>query len=179
MFRRYLFLVFLIVILTPITAGAHQPRYTMCSTGSPENPIVVHDAEISKAFYSVLKGYPQYYRISSEKPFSLYVNILIPANSPDKNFVSAEVLDSSMKNITILDGTKFNWIIFYEKYGRDYYLMGPEYRAEVNAGTYYIKVFNDDNSGKYTLATGEKEAFPPREIIRAIIIVPILKLFFF
>jgi len=179
MFGRWLFIVFLIIPLLPITAGAHQPRFIMCSTGSLENPIVVHDAEISKAFYSVLKGHPQYYRISSEKPFVLYVNILIPANSPDKNFVSAEVLDSSMRSIAILDGTKFDWTIFYERYAGDYYLMGPEYRADISAGTYYIKVFNADSSGKYALAIGEEESFPPGEVIKAIFVVPLLKLFFF
>ena len=42
----------------------------------------------------------------------------------------------------------------FEEFGGDYYLQGPTFDQNVSAGTYYIKVFNENNTGKYSLATG-------------------------
>ena len=36
------------------------------------------------------------------------------------------------------------WTEFYENYGRDYYLMGPEFDKTVPAGKYKIEVYSKD-----------------------------------
>ena len=56
-----------------------------------------------------------------------------------------------------------------------YYLQGPTFDQNVSAGTYYIKVFNQNNTGKYSLATGAIESFPPYESLKALITIPLLK----
>jgi hypothetical protein len=145
-----------------------------------ENPIVIMNPEISQAFYGELQGQPNYYRISSEKPFKFYINLLVPASPgipPD--FISAELLDSSGKNILLINGTNSTWKLYFEEFGGDYYLKGPEARANLSSGTYYIKVFNTNNQGKYNIAVGKIESFPVDESLKALITIPLLKEQFF
>ena len=68
-------------------------------------------------------------------------------------------------------GSNFEWNAWYEPYARDWYWKGPEIGANVNldtgfkrsfrmnAGSYLIKIYNDDNLGHYSLAVGEAEFF--------------------
>ena len=167
---------FFVLFLSICAVSAHQPRLEVGVNSSQSNPIVVQNPEISQAFYGNLNGQPDYYRITSDKPFELYVNILVP-QSPGiaGDFVSAQITDSSGKNIATLDGTKAEWKPMFEEFGGDYYLQGPEFRENVSAGTYYIKVFNANNTGKYSVAIGDIEAFPPDESIKALINIPFLK----
>jgi hypothetical protein len=170
-------LIILIVLFLSICAiSAHQPRLEAGVNSSMDNPILVQNPDISQAFYGNLNGQPDYYKINSGKPFKLYVNILVP-QSPgiSGDFVSAQITDSSGKTIALLDGKKSDWIPMFEEFGGDYYLQGPEFSQNVAAGTYYIKVFNANNSGKYSMAVGDIESFPADESLNAIITIPILK----
>ncbi len=170
-------LIILIVLFLSVCAvSAHQPRLEAGINSSINNPIVVQNPEISQAFYGNLNGQPDYYKITSDKPFKLFVNILVP-QSPgiSGDFVSAQITDSSGKTIALLDGTKSNWTPMFEEFGGDYYLQGPEFTQNVSAGTYYIKVFNTNNTGKYSMAIGDIESFPADESLKAIITIPLLK----
>lgn len=170
-------LIILIVLLLSICAvSAHQPRLEAGINSSMNNPIVVQNPEISQAFYGNLNGQPDYYKITSDKPFELYVSLLVP-QSPgiSGNFISAQITDSSGKTIALLDGTKSNWTPMFEEFGGDYYLHGPEFTQNVSAGTYYIKVFNANNTGKYSMAVGDIESFPADESLKAVITIPLLK----
>lgn len=171
-----LFLIFSSISLV----NAHQPRLDLGSAATIENAIIVKNPEISQAFYGQLNGKPVYYKITSDKPFELYVGLLVPT-SPGLSgeFVSAEVRDSSGKVIMFLNGTKEKWEPYFEEFGGDYYLKGPEATLNVPAGTYYVKVFNAKNQGKYSLAIGKIEAFPADEAITALFTLPLLKEQFF
>ncbi|WP_431062277.1 hypothetical protein [Methanobacterium sp.] len=160
--------------------SAHQPRVDTGTTTTITNPIDVQNPEVSQAFYGNLKGNPDYYKITSDKPFKLYVNILVP-QSPgiSSDFVSAEITDSTGKRIALLNGTNSKWTPMFEPFGGDYYLQGPEFAQNVSAGTYYIKVFNTNNTGKYSIAIGDIESFPADESIKALISIPQLKEQFF
>ena len=67
------------------------------------------------------------------------------------------------------DGEAFQWKAWYEPYARDDYWKGPEIGSDTNtefktsfplaAGIYYIKVYNKNNQGHYSLAIGEAEFF--------------------
>ena len=63
----------------------------------------------------------------------------------------------------------------FEEFGGDYYLQGPSFNQNVSAGTYYVKIFNANNTGKYSLAMGPIESFPPDESLKALISIPLLK----
>lgn len=172
-------LIFVLFLSSGITS-AHQPRLDMGTTFSIENPILVENPEISQAFYGKLNGKPVYYQINSDKPFQLYVNLLVPT-SPGQGgeFVSAEVTDASGNMIMFLNGTNSTWTPYFEEFGGDYYLKGPEATLKVPAGTYNIKVFNSQNQGKYSIAIGKIETFPANEAIITLFTLPLLKEQFF
>lgn len=172
--------ILLILFLSICAVSAHQPRLEVGVNSSMSNPIVVQNPEISQAFYGNLNGQQDYYKITSDKPFKLYVNLLVP-QSPgiSSDFVSAQITNSSGKTIALLNGTNSEWMPIFEEFGGDYYLQGPEFTQNVPAGTYYIRIFNANNTGKYSLAVGDIESFPPDESLKAIILIPLLKEQFF
>jgi len=163
-----------LVLILPKNTFAHQPRI-------PEgNQITVIDPEISKAYYSKLDGQPQIYQISSDKPFSLYVNILVPDIPGQKKDVKAEVFEKGNSSpLAVLDGSIFDWKKFFEPFGHDTYWQGPEYKANVAAGNYKVVVTNLNLDSKYSLAIGETEAFDLKESTNAIKLIPIIKRNFF
>ena len=174
---RHGLLVSLSVGLFFIPAFAHQPRIV-----GNQTLIEVKNPDISQAFYAKLNGSPQVYKIVSDKPLRLYVNLLVPALPNIDTDVSAEVYRGSEAPENLLkklDGPSCVWTKFYEPFGGDTYLKGPEYEEPVAAGTYLVKVTSPDNQGKYAVAIGTKEKFPPGEIIRTIFVLPKLKKDFF
>lgn len=170
----------LLLLISLSFVVAHQPRLETAANVSYENPIVVQNPEISQAFYSQLNGKPDYYRIDSDKSFRLYINLLVPTSPGiNGNFVSAEVLDSTGRSIISVNGTNSSWQAYFEEFGGDNYLKGPESTANLQAGTYYIKVFNQENQGKYVIAIGDVESFPLEESFTALFTIPLLKESFF
>ncbi|WP_321422545.1 hypothetical protein [uncultured Methanobacterium sp.] len=172
--------IFVLVVASISVACAHQPRLVIGDNASNDNPIVIQNPEVSQAFYGELQGQPNYYQIKSDNQFKFYLNLLVPASqgiSPD--FISAQVLDSSGNVIISVDGTNSTWKSYFEEFGGDYYLKGPETKADLPAGTYYIKIFNTDNQGKYSIAIGEEESFPIDETMKALVTIPLLKEQFF
>ena len=163
---RVLILIFF--FFNSLEAFAHQPKLIKFSP-SFENPYIISEPEISKAFYAELTGESHYYLIRAKKKFLFYTGILSPKVSDDYKWLSLEVLDANNKKIFQADGSKFEWEPWYEPYARDDYWKGPEIGSETNkefktsfpleAGNYYIKVFNKDNTGHYSLAVGEAEFF--------------------
>lgn len=165
----------IIIFLSISMVFAHQPRLAS-DTSSISNPIVVKNPEVSQAFYGNLNGSPAYYKIESNSSFRFYVNILVPDNpGSGEQLMSVEILDSSGKTIALLDAKNSTWTPYFEEFGGDNYLKGPEFNQTKPAGTYYLKVFNDNNKGKYSLAIGDIETFPPGETANALILLPILK----
>ena len=170
-----------ILAAVPFAASAHQPKYV--SASDAERGIRISDPEISKAYYCELRGKPHIYVFRSSEPFAAYVGVLVPGKTVHAA-VSFELAGGG-KIIYRGDGSAFGWKPFYEKHGRDWYMSGPEYGAEFKsthalpAGEYTVTVFNETNTGKYSLAIGDVESFPFLEIVKAVWNVILLKLFFF
>ena len=147
---------------------AHQPKLINYSP-TIDNPHAVIFPEISKAYYSKLTGQPHYYVINSEDDFLFYTSILSPKINEEPSRFSLEVPDGNQNIVYKVDGSNFEWTAWYEPYARDWYWKGPEIGVEsgkefqtsftIDAGTYYIKVFNENNIGHYSLAVGEAEFF--------------------
>ena len=158
----------LLLVFYPFSIFAHQPKLINYSP-SFDNPHEVIYPEISKAYYSKLEGEPHYYKINSESDFLFYTGILSPKINENYKWLSLEVLDENKVVIYKAEGKDFVWKAWYEPYARDWYWKGPEIGTErneefktsftISAGTYYIKVFNEDNTGHYSLAVGEAEFF--------------------
>jgi hypothetical protein len=179
--NKGLLLTILLVLFFSMSAvSAHQPRLETGTNVSMTNPIVVQNPEVSQAFYSTLQGSPDYYKISSDVPFKLYLNLLVPASpGVQGDFVSAQVLDANGNVLLTLNGTNSTWKPYFEEFGGDNYLKGPEVTEQLPAGSYFIKVFNAENQGKYTIAIGDIESFPIDESLKALVTIPLLKEQFF
>ncbi len=154
-------------------AYAHKPVLNKNSTYPPDAPYEIENPEISKAIYSTLSGNPHYYRIQSDVNFDFYAGILaakIGECALESKF-SFEVLDSEFHRIDLADGENFEWIPWYEEYGKQWYWNGPEIGENFlsdrvyKAGTYYIKVFNETNTGQYIMAAGDIEKFSFTDIV--------------
>jgi len=172
---------FIVVFLLTITSSfAHQPILNSDGEMNLNKPYVIENPEISKAIYSILKGTEHYYVISSDKSFNFYAGLTVPKVDDCNDFLrfSFAVLDNDFHTIQEFDGQKFQWWEWYEPYGKKWYWVGPEYGKDFkssnvfDAGTYYIKVYNKYNIGKYVLAVGDIEKFTPIVIAKAIITVP-------
>tara|TARA_Y100001970_G_scaffold268654_1_gene360191 strand:+ start:20 stop:712 length:693 start_codon:yes stop_codon:yes gene_type:complete len=158
------------IFLLSSSLYAHQPKLINYSP-SKQNPHEVVYPEISKAYYSKLTGEPHYYLIQSDKEFLFYAGILSPKISDNYQWLSIDVLDENDDVIYQAIGSKFDWQAWYEPYARDWYWKGPEIGGninletgfkrsfEMNPGKYLVKVYNDDNTGHYSLAIGEAEFF--------------------
>ena len=172
MTKTVIFTLLSVCVFLPPFASAHQPRIV------ENKQTIVQNPEISKAYYGTLTGEPDIYVIKTDKPFELYVNILVPTISNQKKDVSAVVLRDG-KEIAVLNGLNFEWKQFYEPFGADTYWMGPEYEARAEAGTYEIRVWSSNNDSKYSLALGKIEAFSATETLNTLTTIPKLKKNFF
>ena len=105
-------------------------------------------------------------------PFDFFVGLTAPKlESCDLQATfSLEVLNAQMEVIDSRDGADFDWWPWFEKFGRQWYWVGPEIGEDFSsttvypAGTYYIRVFNEENQGKYVLAIGDVERFGIRTL---------------
>ena len=166
----------LLSLLAAGTAYAHQPRLV-----DDRPSIEVKNPEISQAFYARLAGNPQSYYIRSDVPLRLYVNLLVPdiaGIDTDYEAVISRETGSGGEVVARLDGKAYEWRPFFEPFGGDHYLLGPEYDEPMPAGTYIVTVSSPDCAGKYALAIGKIEKFPPKEIARTIVALPQLKKYF-
>jgi len=158
-------------------ANAHIPELVLEDRNYTNEPIVVEEPEISYAYYGKLQGSPQIYKIESDKPFHLYVSLLVPYVGQDETSdVEFHIMKDGEKIVMMHDYD--NWTKWYEEYGGDWYLQGPSYEADVEAGTYLIEVHSDTNSEDYSLAIGSIERFEPTDIISTVFLLPIMKAFF-
>ena len=152
---------------------AHKPVFNENSIYPADAPYEIEDPEISKAIYSTLIGDPHFYRIQSEVDFDFYAGILAAkiGECPLNSKFSFEVLDSEFHKIYLADGENFEWTPWYEEYGKQWYWNGPEIGQNFasnevfKAGTYYIKVFNNSNTGQYVMAVGDIEKFSITDIV--------------
>ena len=186
--KNLLIIPFALFLFIPGKAFAHQPRIVK------ENFVEITNPEVSQAFYGELRGAQVEYRINSKQDFNLYAGILVPDIPNVRKDISAEIYrvkDGGKETFAILDGSQFEWTPFYEKFAKDNYYWGPEYKADdsqkevalkgrlVPGGDYHIKVFSPTNQGKYTLVVGYLGEFPLKEIINSMTTVPQIKLKFF
>lgn len=164
-----------VILLSAASASAHQPRLNESIVTS------VPDPEISRAYYGKLEGAPHIYIISSDKEFNLYTGILVPNIPNQKKDVSFSVIKIGdiPATVAMMNGVGFDWEPFFEEFGRDNYLKGPESSAKVPVGQYEVKVWSASNDSKYSLAIGEIEAFDFKESMNAVRLIPEIKKNFF
>jgi hypothetical protein len=169
----YRFALATLFLFSAAFVSAHQPYLI-----DGEQKISVAEPEISKAYYGEFADAPAVFTIRENKPFKLYVGVLVPTGYGAPADVSAEIRKGA-DLVANLNATSTEWTRFYEPFGGDDYFQGPEFRADVASGTYSIIVSRPGNTGKYVLAIGEKESFTIDETIRTLGVLPSLKSEFF
>lgn len=158
--------------IAPVLTFAHQPRLV------ESEAIEVIDPEVSKAYYGELSGAPHIYSINTTEPIDLYVGILMPYADDSGKDVQAEIRKGE-DLLQVIGGKNADWKEMFEFFGQSTYWDGGEYKASVDAGEYTISVSSTNNDSKYSLATGETEAFDGNETINALNLIPELKSNFF
>ena len=165
----------LVALGSAATASAHQPHLVTGRVTGVTNP------DVSQAFYAELKGQPDEYRFTLTKPLLLYLNVLVPRIPGVHEDYTAELCRKTATGeslVGVMDGTSYNWTVFHEPVANDDYFQGPEFREQTPPGDYVVRVSCPGNQGKYVLAVGERESFPPAEMVRVIGVMPALKRYF-
>ena len=163
---RNLIVALLLVAASPISA--HSP---VINDGDEpmtvDAPYIIEEPEHSKAIFSELEGEPHYYQIVSPTPFKFYAGVTAPKleTCDLSQTFDLQILDANRNQIDERIGSSVEWWPWYEEFGKTWYWVGPEIGQDFKsdrqyeAGTYYVKVTNATNVGKYVLAVGDEERF--------------------
>jgi len=176
-------LVFLLMVFSVFgligTALAHNPRLVYSLDALPEKPIIIKSPNISQAFYGRLKGWEEYYQFNLKTTASFYWQTMVPNVKGISKNIQADLIDNaSAKVIAKLDPSQSEWKPYHEKFTNDDYFSGPSSSITLEPGTYTIKIYNENNEGKYILVVGQKESFTVVEIFKTIVNLPALKVYF-
>ncbi len=182
---KQFFLQILLLYVFP-SIQAHQPILGIDYENTKESPFIIENPEISKAIFSELKGNSHYFKIESDSIFNFYVGITAPRinGCPILKKFSFDILDENFDVIESKDGVNFKWWKWYEKHGENWYWIGPEIGQDFKSnkvykpGKYYIKVYNESNTGKYVLAVGDIESFPFTVLLKMIFTMPKINSYF-
>ncbi len=160
-------------------AEAHNPRLVYNFDALPEKPIIINNPDISQAFYGRLKGWEEYYQLTVTTSTDFYWQTLVPAVKDITKDISADLINKeSEQKVASLKASESEWKSYYEEFAGNNYFAGPTSTITLDPGTYLIKVYNENNEGKYVLVVGQKESFAPKEIIGTIVNLPALKTYF-
>ncbi|MFA6422227.1 MAG: DUF2892 domain-containing protein [Candidatus Buchananbacteria bacterium] len=173
-----IFIILTVVTLAmPLIVFAHQPRAV--SEQAAGEYITVNDPEVSKAYYGQLIAIGNIYKIHSDKPFTLYANLLVPDKFGQGTDFRLNIFQGN-DLLATLNGSTSTWTKFFEPFGHDNYLKGPEFRKDVPAGDYMLVVLmNTNHFTDYVLAIGEKEEWNLKEAVNSVLIIPKIKRVFF
>ena len=157
-------------------AEAHQPRLVTTA-----ETVVVHDPDISQAFYAELPGQPALYRVDLAVPGRFYFSLLVP-DLPGQRTDFTATLSTAGENperqLEALAGPEHAWQSYFEPFAGDSYLRGPEAELTLAAGSYLIRVSNPSNTGKYVLSVGREERFGIAGTLQTARRLPEVKRFF-
>lgn len=164
-----------VAYFVPISVAAHMP--VLVGSGTPS---VITDPERSYAFYDTLTGASRTYHVSADHSWSLYLNLLVPSvANPNGRFDAMVINRQTQAIVAALEGRGVKWKPYYEEFGADNYLRGPELSKTMEPGEYDIVVTGEGNTGPYTLALGTRESFSLSEVIETLALIPRLKREFF
>lgn len=165
---------------------------------------IVENPEDNQAFYGELKGSPNTFKIVTKTPIDLNAGILVPDLSGVEKNTSMEVYTE--KNLpdgrmtadgktymetafAILDGSNADWAKYYDAFTGDNYFKGEEFvstaagalitGSQLEPGTYFIRIYNRSNKGKYVLYIGTKEKFSIGKVFNNAVVLPKINLEFF
>ncbi|MFT5037098.1 MAG: hypothetical protein ACI9VM_000673 [Candidatus Azotimanducaceae bacterium] len=157
---KFLLVVLFLVFATPVLA--HQPL--IVNPTSSDDLTIIENPEVSWAYYGELTGYPHTFEFRVDDPVQLDVQILeFDTDESSKKYSGIIIRERDngrgVEEIARLQADSGQWDSFYEPFGGDRYLNGPEFSGEVKPGVYRIEVSTPTNKGKYALSVGKIEDF--------------------
>jgi len=182
--RAVSIIVFFIIVSTSIIVYAHKPIFISEDIGSIERAQLIEKPEISWAVYNMLeqKREVDFYKIEGKKGMKVYLQMTIPKLKGLESFNPTVILmgrefPEVQREIPfdlpegyggMIIGPRTASKIFFEPFTQTRYIIRQEERITLQRDeTYYIAVYSEDEkTGKYTLAIGEKEEFGFADIIK-------------
>lgn len=175
-------------------AWAHVP-YLETRDYSPEQPFAVGDVTQSKAVYAWLKngGDVDVYNFEITAPTRLLVDVLVPVCPDYATFRPAYAivgpglpqpaepipyeLPEGYGAIVVPPGDPSSWEVLYEPFGGKRYYDGPNFDQEISTPGQWSLVYWDPAGvgGDYVAAIGYEEAFSAADIIRSLIVTPLIR----
>lgn len=134
--------------------------------------ISVQDPKKLKVYYGELESSPHFYRIEASEEFIMSVAVLTPYDSGNRFNLS---IITNNKTISV----QGEWNEYFDNFANNRYYKGPEYNQLVKDGEYVIKVFNENNEGKYALMIGTENQYAAKDIFNAVFVMPKIKKEFF
>jgi len=178
--NSFLCFITLITIAAALSAAsAHIPELVLDNKNYSEQPVIVDEPEISFAYYGQMGGQPHIYKIEMKRPGNLYVNLLAPYDGKSNITPVTEFILFNETGVIAEFSNITNWTPFYEEYGGNWYLKGPEVDINVTEGDYYVNVSSPTNTDMYVLAIGKIERFGAVEILKTAFMLPEIKAIFF
>ena len=116
-----------------------------------------------------------WHEIVSRRPFTVYAQITVPEIRGARRDYRLTILGPDGQLLARLSTPTSHWKRFFEPFGGDHYLTGPEYRRHVPAEHYIVQVTRPGNRGTYVLAIGEAEQWGPIEALSALMALPTIK----
>ncbi len=160
----------LAAVVAPSPALAHLPFIIRDSV------TVVHDPLVSQAHYGELHGRPHLFVIPPEKRYRFYLQLVLPDLPGIDTALIAEV--RFRDTMLLLRGDRSPWKRFFEPFGGDDYLTGPELTRETD-DTVWVTISRPTCTGAFAVAFGTAERWGPGEIVHTVGVLPTLKREFF
>ena len=181
----FLAFMLLLTLLTTFSVSAHKYLETE-SSRTREDPVLVSDHQVSWAAYEELEreGQVDYYEFEAEKGEEVYASLLVPRIDrfsdfkPDLALIGPGLPDKLDERGVPLDVREDEGAfvkryereeneVFFEPFTQTSYWERQVIRRKApRDGTYFVAVWSSSNqTGKYVLAIGEREAFGPGDIL--------------
>jgi hypothetical protein len=182
------------ILATAGAATAHVP-YLECRDFTEGAPYEVRSEEQSIAVYSWLESRTDVdvYRVVVRQPTVLFfADCIVPVfpeygefrpsfaligqGLPDPGEPLPVALGPGEGAIVLHDEGTTPRETFYEPFGNKSYYQGPTLEMDIPAGTYRLVYWDPaGNRGDYVAAIGKYEIWGIREIIRALIVTPLIR----
>jgi hypothetical protein len=173
---------------------AHVP-YVEVRDYSPQRPLALGEVTQSKAIYAWLQsgGDVDVYSFEITGTTRLFAEALVPVCPEYATFRPAfavvgpglpapsqpipYVLPEGYGAIVVEPGAPESWPVFYEPFGGKSYYDGPNFDAELSTpGRWYLVYWDPAGvGGDYVASVGYTESFGAIDILRAVVITPIIR----
>lgn len=156
-------LVLIFALFFPVLAAAASPTFVTPTDSDAYTQI--DEPTIQHAYYGELHDFPHSYKVITDKPLVLSLEILEPnikRAHQNMNGIIVREVERGVEEVARLQAHSAEWETSFDAKTGDSYRHGGSFNQEIPPGTYYIEVSNGDNAGNYVLQVGTE--VDPQEV---------------